>query len=601
MFTPPPDILTRPDLRGTFGMAATTHWTASATAAAVLERGGNAFDAAVAAAFVLHLVEPHLNGPGGDMTGLVATADDPTPQVLVGQGPAPQGATLEHFAAEGLDLVPGAGGLAAAVPGAVDAWLLLLRDHGTWELADVWSFTLDYAEQGYPLVPRVAATVTSVRELFTDHWRTSADFWLVDGRPRPATELMTNPAYAAVLRGMLDAGRGAATREQRIEAARTEWRMGLVARAASAFLATPHRHSDGRDHAAVVTPGDFAAFQATWEPAATATFRAWTVAKTGAWGQGPVLLQALKILEGYPDDELDPQTVVGAHHVVEALKLAMADRDAYYGDPDVAAGEPPVPLEVLLSDAYAAQRRSLITEQASREVRPGAVPGHLPYAAPLTTDSPDPTAAGVGEPTVSRAGETRGDTCHVDVVDRWGNMVSATPSGGWLQSSPHIPELGFCLGSRMQMAWLDPASPSVLRPGRRPRTTLTPTLLLRDGVPVSALGTPGGDQQDQWQLVYLLRVLVGGYTPQQAIDAPSLHTTAMAGSFWPRTWTPAGVVVEDRLGAEVIAGLEARGHRVTRAGDWSLGRLSAVVRDPRTAELGAAANSRGGQGYAVGR
>jgi gamma-glutamyltranspeptidase/glutathione hydrolase len=601
MFTPPPTFLTRPDLRGTFGMAATTHWIASATAQAVLERGGNAFDAAVAAAFVLHLVEPHLNGPGGDMTALVVTAEDPAPKVLVGQGPAPRGATLEHFAAEGLDLVPAAGGLATAVPGAVDAWLLLLRDHGTWELADVWSFAIDYAEQGYPLVPRVAATVSSVRDLFQQHWTTSSDFWLVDGHPRPPAQRMTNPAYAAVLRGMVDAGRTATTREARVDAARLEWRTGLVATAASALLARPHRHSDGRDHAAVITVEDFGTHQATWEPAVTAEFRGWTVAKTGAWGQGPVLLQALKILDGYPDEALDPQTVDGAHHLLEALKLAMADRDAYYGDPDVDAGEPPVPLGVLLSDAYAAERRTLVTDRASSEVRPGAVPGYVAYRAPLTTDSPDPGAAGVGEPTVSKAGETRGDTCHLDVVDRWGNMIAATPSGGWLQSSPHIPELGFCLGSRLQMTWLDPASPSVLRPGRRPRTTLTPTLLLRDGVPVSALGTPGGDQQDQWQLVYLLRVLVGGYTPQQAIDAPSLHTTAMAGSFWPRTWTPAGAVVEDRLGEEVIAGLEARGHVVTRAGDWALGRLSAVVRDPATGELSAAANPRGGQGYAVGR
>jgi gamma-glutamyltranspeptidase/glutathione hydrolase len=601
MFTPPPAFLTRPDLRGTFGMSATTHWTASTTAQAVLERGGNAFDATVAAAFVLHLVEPHLNGPGGDMTAVVVTADDPVPRVLVGQGPAPAGATLQHFRSEGLDLVPGAGGLAAAVPGAVDAWLLLLRDHGTWELADVWSYVLDYAEHGYPLVPRVAATVTSVLELFTHHWPTSADFWLVDGRPRPATGLGTNPAYAGVLRGMLDAGRGAGSREERIDAARGEWRTGLVAQTASAFLARPHRHSSGTDHAAVLTVDDFAAHQATWEPATTAQFRGWTVAKTGAWGQGPVLLQALKILEGFDDADLDPQTVAGAHHVLEALKLAMADRDAYYGDPDVGAGERPVPLDVLLSEGYAAERRALITDRASTEVRPGTVAGYPAYRPPLTTDSPDQQAEGVGEPTVSRAGETRGDTCHLDIVDRWGNMVSATPSGGWLQSSPHIPELGFCLGSRMQMAWLDPASPSVLRPGRRPRTTLSPTLLLRDGVPVSALGTPGGDQQDQWQLVYLLRTLVGGYTPQQAIDAPSLHTTAMAGSFWPRTWTPAGAIVEDRLGDAVIDGLSARGHQVTRAGDWSLGRLSAVTRDPATGELTAAANPRGAQGYAVGR
>ena len=183
MFTPPPQHLSRPDLRGTFGMCATTHWVASSTAQSVLERGGNAFDAAVAAAFVLHLLEPHLNGPGGDMNAIVVTAEDPAPRVLVGKGPAPWGATIEHFRSEGLDLVPGAGGLAAAVPGAVDAWLLLLRDHGTMELADVWSYTISYAEQGYPLVARAGATVASVRELFTQHWTTSAEFWLADGQP----------------------------------------------------------------------------------------------------------------------------------------------------------------------------------------------------------------------------------------------------------------------------------------------------------------------------------------------------------------------------------------------------------------------------------
>ena len=596
----PPTPLTRPDLRGTFGMVATTHWVASATGQAVLERGGNAFDAAVAAAFVLHLVEPHLNGPGGDLNALIHVPEE-GPQVLMGQGPAPAGATLEHYRAEGLDLVPGAGGLAAAVPGAVDAWLLLLRDRGTFELADVWSYVLGYAERGYPLVERVGATVASVRELFTRHWTTSADFWLVDGKPRPTGTLMTNPAYATVLRGLLDAGAGAGSREDRIEAARTAWATGVVPQAACALLAEPHRHSDGRDHAAVVTPADFAAHRASWEPATTAQFRGWTVAKNGPWGSGPVLLQALQILEGYPDDELDPGTVVGAHHMVEALKLALADRDAWYGDPDPAAGEPPVPLDVLLSEAYAAERRASITDDASDRPRPGQVPGRTAYEAPLREQSPDPDAEGVGEPTVSRVGATRGDTCHIDVVDRWGNLVSATPSGGWLQSSPHVPELGFCLGSRLQMVWLDEASPSRLRPGRRPRTTLSPTLVLRDGVGVTALGTPGGDQQDQWQLTYLLRTLVGGWTPQQAIDAPTLHTTAMAGSFWPRTWTPRGVVAEDRLGAEVLDGLAARGHAVTPAGGWTLGRLSSVTRDPDTGELGAAANPRGEQGYAVGR
>lgn len=578
-------------------MSATTHWLATATAQSVLEKDGNAFDAAAAAAFVLHLVEPHLNGPGGDMSALIVTADDPRPRVLVGQGPAPAGATIDHYRAEGLDLVPGAGGLAAAVPGSVDAWFLLLADHGTWELADVLAYTIDYAEHGYPLVPAVAATISAVAELFADHWTTSADAWLVDGVPRPATDLMTNPAYANVLRGLLAAGVEATTREERIDAARREWRNGFVAREAVAFLSTPHRHSSGTDHAAVISAADFSTHAATWEDAVTAEFRGHTVAKIGPWGQGPVLLQALTILDGYSDDELDPETDLGAHHLVEALKLAFADREAWYGDP--APDEPQVPLADLLAPTYAAARRAQITDRASVSPLPGTIGARSPYAAPLRTEAS--AAAGTGEPTVANTGETRGDTCHLDVVDRWGNMISATPSGGWLQSSPHIPALGFCLGSRLQMTWLDPASPSALRPGRRPRTTLTPTLLLKDGAPVSALGTPGGDQQEQWQLVYLVRLLAGGYTPQQAIDAPSLHTTAMAGSFWPRTWTPAGVVVEDRIGDAVIEGLTARGHAVTRAGDWSLGRLTAVTRNPATGELGAAANPRGRQGYAAGR
>ena len=220
-FVPPPTHTTRPTLRGHFGMSASTHWVASATAQAVLERGGNAFDAAVAGAFVLHVVEPHLNGPGGDMTGLFATADDPRPRVLVGQGPAPAAATIEHYRAEGLDLVPGAGALAAAVPGAVDAWLLLLRDHGTWELGDVLSFALDYAERGHPIGPRVAQTINTVADLMRDHWPTSAELWLPGGRAPEAGDVLPLKAYAATLRRLAEAGASATDRAARIDAARS--------------------------------------------------------------------------------------------------------------------------------------------------------------------------------------------------------------------------------------------------------------------------------------------------------------------------------------------------------------------------------------------
>ncbi|MBY8880094.1 gamma-glutamyltransferase family protein [Streptomyces sp. PLK6-54] len=586
-------------------MSAATHWLATATAQSVLERDGNAFDAAVAAAFVLHVAEPHLNGPGGDLVAVFATAEDPAPRVLAGQGHAPRGATVEHLRAQGMDRVPGAGALAAAVPGAVDSWLWLLARHGTWEVADVLAYAAHYAERGFPVVPQLARTIAAVEGLFREHWTTSYALWMPGGKVPEPNGTLTNPAYAATLRRL--AAAGGTTRTDRVEAARTAWTRGFVAEQAAEFAARPHRHSCGCDHAGVITAEDFADFVPATEPAVTAVFRGVTVAKAGLWSQGPVLLQTLGILDHVGDSRIDLSTGLGIHTVTEAMKLAMADREAYYGHlpPDRAASV----LERLLDPAYAARRAALITDEASTRLRPGDI-GITPFVPPLTVDGEDGEenaaatgggTAGAGEPTVARNGETRGDTCHLDVVDRWGNIIAATPSGGWLQSSPAIPSLGFALGTRLQMTWLDPAAPSYLTPGRRPRTTLSPTLLLRDGQPVAALGTPGGDQQDQWQLLYLIRTLVHGLDPQEAIDAPAFHTTAVPSSFWPRTWTPAGLVVEERVGGEAVAELRRRGHAVTVSGPWTLGRLSTVTRDPATGELRAAANPRGAQGYAAGR
>ncbi|QLD13157.1 gamma-glutamyltransferase family protein [Microbacterium oleivorans] len=591
-FPVPSGTATRPLLTGTFGMAASTHWLATASAQAVLERGGNAFDAVVAGGFVLQVVEPHLNGPGGDLVGLFQGTRDAHPRVLMGQGPAPAGASIEHFRAEGLDLVPGAGALAAAVPGAVDAWLVLLRDYGTWELSEVLAYAIGYARDGHPLLAAAAATVARVASLFSQSWPTSADLWLRDGAPPRAGDLHRNPALAGIYEGLVAAGADQPDRSSRIEAARREWKTGLVARAASAFAARPHRHATGGDHAGIIAEADFAGFSAGYEEPLTCSFRGRTIVKAGAWTQGPLLLQTLSMLDPLPDEMLDPGTGDGAHTLLEALKLALADRDGHFGDgADIAD---------LLAPDYIASRRALIEERASRTWRPGSPGGRAAHHPPRR--EPDGTvAAGTGEPTVAPTGRTRGDTCHIDVVDRWGNIVAVTPSGGWLQSSPTIPELGFALGTRLQMCWLDPASPAALRPGARPRTTLSPTLVMSGDRADIALGTPGGDQQDQWQLPMLLRMLVGGWDAQTAIDAPTLHTIAMIDSFWPRTWTPAGVVVEGRIGDDVIEHLAARGHDVVRAGDWSLGRLSAVGIDRERGTLWAAANPRGLQGYAAGR
>ena len=593
VFTPAPAFRTRPELRGTFGMAASTHWLATAVANSVLERDGNAFDAAVAAAFTLHVVEPHLNGPGGDLVALIATADDPHPRVVEGQGPAPAAATIEHYRAAGFAEMPGAGVLATAVPGAVPAWLALLEQHGTWELADVLAFAIGYARDGHPVLAATVATIVRVRDLFEQHWPDSAAQWMPQGRLPEPGDLVRNEAWARTLERLVAAGADAESREGRIRAARDAWSSGFVAHEIERAIATPSRHSSGVDAAGILTAADMAEFQPGHEDAVILRFRDVEIAKAGLWSSGPTLLLALAILDTFPDEHLDPSTELGVHTISEALKLALADRDAYFGDPAAA------PITALLDPAYARSRADLIGDTASTEFRPGRPGGAEPWM-PRLLGPTGATLAGTGEPTIDRSGATRGDTCHLDVVDRHGNIVSATPSGGWLQSSPYLPGLGFCLGSRLQMAWLDGASPSALAPGRRPRTTLAPTLVLRDGRPVEALGTPGGDQQDQWQLPYLLRRIVGGYAPQAAIDAPMFHTTSHVSSFEPRIFEPAGLVVEDRLGDDVIRGLEARGHVVTRAGDWALGRLSAVGIGA-DGILFAAANPRGAQGYAGGR
>lgn len=591
---------TRPTLQGTFGMVSSTHWLASQAAMGILERGGNAFDAAVTAGFVLHVVEPHLNGPGGEVPAIVATARDRHPKVLCGQGPAPAGATIAHFRSLGMELIPGSGPLAAAVPGAVDAWLLLLRDHGTLRLEDVLEPAIGYAAAGHPLVARVGETVAAVQRLFEEHWPTSAQLWLRGGTPPAAGELFTNPAYARTLQRLVDAARAAgADREAQIEAARRAWGQGFVAEVIDRFSRQAFHDSSGRPHPGLVTGDDLARYCATWEEPVTLDWHGYSVAKTGFWGQGPVLLQTLALLDALDDPQVhDPGTAAGIHAQAEALKLAFADREAWFGDGDV-------PAKALLSPEYARERAGLIGERASTQLRPGhpdgmrpRLPAYVRRSVGRRADLVDPTT---GEPTVRSDGVTRGDTCHVDVVDRWGNMISATPSGGWLQSSPTIPELGFPLGSRLQMFWLEEGLASSLAPGRRPRTTLSPTMVHRDGEPVLACGTPGGDQQDQWQLLFLLRHLAGGQSLQEAIDAPMWHTVSLPASFYPRDIEPGVLVVEDRLDEDVLAALRRYGHEVRLSGSWTLGRLCAVARDPGTGFLSAGANPRGMQGYACGR
>jgi gamma-glutamyltranspeptidase / glutathione hydrolase len=590
---------TRPELSGSFGMVASTHWLASAAGMAVLEQGGNAFDAAVAAGLTLQVVEPHLNGPGGDAPILLYDASRGEPVVVCGQGPSPAGATIPRYRELGLELVPGTGLLAACVPGAFDAWLLVLRDFGTLPLADVMRFPIHYAERGFPMLPRIAETIADVEGLFASEWRSSAEIWLDGGGAPQAGGTWRNPQLAATYRRIVaEAEAAGGDRETQVQAGRDAFLRGFVAEAIAAFCAsTEVMDSSGRRHRGVLTGDDLAGFEATLEAPVTLEHRGLTVCKCGPWSQGPVMLQALRLLEGFDLAAMGHLSGEYVHTVVECMKLAFADREAWYGDPAFAD----VPLETLLSAAYADDRRALVGDEASFDLRPGSPGGRDPVLMDVPVVDEVAAGFGVGEPTVPREDlPVAGDTCHVDVADRFGNLVSATPSGGWLHSSPAIPGLGLCLGTRAQMFWLDDGLPNSLEPRKRPRTTLTPSLGLRDGEGVLAWGTPGGDGQDQWSLQFLLSHVDFALNLQEAIDAPAFTSTHFPSSFYPRVAEPGHLLIEDRAGDATIAELRSRGHDVEVGEPWSIGRLSAASRAP-DGTLRAAANPRGMQGYAAGR
>lgn len=595
----PDPFTTRPEIEGTFGVVATTHWIATAVGMGVLEKGGNAFDAGVATAFTLQIVEPHLNGPGGDVPIIVHDVKRGRTEVICGQGPAPARATIAHYKSEGLDMVPGTGLLAACVPGTFESWMMLLRDYGTMRVRDVLEPAISYARDGYPLVERACATIQTVEQLFRKHWPTSAAVYLPNGEvPKPGT-LFTNKTLAATYTRMLsEAESGGGGRDAEIERARKSWSQGFVAEAIDKFCRTQEvMDVSGSPHRGVLSADDMARWQPTIEAPLTYDYGRYTVCKAGVWSQGPVTLQQLALLKGFALDGLDPTGPEFIHLQIECAKLAFADREKFYGDPKFSE----IPIATLLSDAYNDERRKLVTEKASLDLRPGAVEGFGGVIKLRRAEGQREAvgALGAGEPTVGRFGEVRGDTVHFDIIDKAGNMVSSTPSGGWLQSSPVIPELGFCLGSRAQMFDLEENQPSSLAPGKRPRTTLSPTMALRDGEPYLAWGSPGGDQQDQWITQFFLRHVHCNLNLQEAIDAPAWHSEHFPISFWPRTARPGVLVVENRVPKATIENLRERGHIVEVGPDWSEGRLTAASRVG--VRRRAAANPRGMQGYAAGR
>ncbi|MGI9149535.1 MAG: gamma-glutamyltransferase family protein [Chloroflexota bacterium] len=580
----PISFATRPVLQGTFGMVAAGHYLAAAIGLRVLEAGGNAVDAGVAAGFALAVLKPQSVGIGGEGPILIHLAQAGQSVAITGQGWAPRAATIDWFRSRRINLIPSDGFLPATVPAQFAAWCTALQHFGTASLAEVLGPAIDLAESGFPMYSALRNGIASVAERFMAEWPTSAAIYLPNGRLPEDGDLIRNPDWARTLKSALDASlrQAGSGREAAIQAAVDYFYSGPVAQRAVQFSSdNTFRDDTGEAHAGLLSLDDFATYGANGtlvEEPVRATYRGVEVLKCGPWSQGPVLLQHLKLLEGYDLRALGHNTADYLHLYLECAKLAFADRERYYGDPEFTS----VPMAVLLSDEYAAERRTLIdSRHASLEQRPGS-----------------PSAASA----VSRQGwpAVTADTTHVDAVDQWGNLFAATPSGGWIGSSPVVEGLGFPLGTRGQMFYLDERHANALVPRKRPRTTLSPSLAVRDGQPWLAFGTPGGDQQDQWSLQFLLNVVDFGMDMQEALDAPTVQTAHFPGSFYPHKADPGGVRVESRIGSEVRDELSGRGHRVTVDGPWSHGQVTAVAREANGV-LSGAASPRGRVAYVMGR
>ncbi len=586
----PISFTTRPVYMGRRGVIAGGHYLAARAGLLMFERGGNAVDAAVASGFALCLLEPDKLGIGGEVPMLIYAAAKKRVYALSGQGWVGRAATLDWFRQAQIDPIPGDGFLSATVPATFGTFALALQRFGTLTLADVVEPAIDYAQYGWPLYPTFHAALGDLAKLFRERYPTSADVYLPGGRVPEVGTLMRNPDWARTLKRVVEVEKKARRRGRRqaIQAAIDFWYKGDIAARIVRFLQTTEVLDDsGRSHRGLLTLEDFADWRPQLEAPVTVRYRGLDVYKCPPWSQGPVFLQQLRLLEGFDLQRMTHNAPPYIHTLIESAKLAFADRERYYGDPDFAD----VPLGALLSAEYADARRRLIDpDRAALEVKAGE----------MLAGARVGVGAGAGTRAARRTAVAAGDTTHTCAIDSRGNMVAATPSGGWVQSSPVIPGLGFPMGTRAQMFFLDPDHPNSLAPRKRPRTTLTPSLVLKDGRPCMVFGTPGGDQQDQWTLQFFLNVVEFGMNLQQAVDEPTFHSLHFPSSFYPRDAHPGMVVVEDRIPEGTRRELEARGHNVRVAQDWTHGRVMAARLDHDHGVIHGAVSPRGHVGYVMG-
>ncbi len=593
---------TRPVVMGTRGVVTAGHYLAAAAGFRIMEQGGNAIDAAAAMCVCLNLLEPQSCGIGGEVPTLLYSAKDKETYAISGMGWAPQEFSIDWCRDNGIDLIPGDGYLPITVPAVVDTWALALSRFGTMSYSQVLQPAIRLAEDGFPVYQKLHDSLASSQSKYMDLYPTTGEVYFPDGRVPEVGEILRNPDFAEMLKTMCRAEEDAAGngRSAGIEAARDAFYKGPIAERIIAFIHdNPVEDASGVAHTGLLSYEDMSDWRAELEEPVTYSYRGLDVSKCPSWTQGPVFLQQLAILEGYDLCGIGHNSADYLHTLIESAKLAFADREAYYGDPKF----DDVPMDVLLSESYSTGRRELIGETASVDMRPGDVGNGVPEYATIPVAEDNRLALGIGAREVRDLGlghAHMGDTTHLDAVDSEGNMVAATPSGGWIGTSPVVKGLGFPMGTRGQMFYLNRDRPNALAPRKRPRATLTPSLATRDGNPFMVFGTPGGDGQDQWTLQFLLNCVDFGMDLQEALDAPTVHSVHFPSSFYPRQAFPGRLVAENRIPREVISALEDRGHEVKLAGPWANGKVLGIRYDGERGVIAGAASPKGGIGYAIG-
>ena len=592
---------TRPLIMGTRVVVTSGHYLATAAGFRIMEQGGNAVDSAAAMCFCLNLLEPQSNGIGGEVPTLIYSAKERAAFAISGMGWSPKAFTLDWCREHGIDLIPGDGYLPACVPSVADTWATAVARFGTMSFSQVLQPAIELAENGFPVYQELHDHLSNNFAKFTQLYPTTGEVYYPKGRPPEVGEVHRNPDFAGVLKIMCRAevenqhkGRVAG-----IEAGRDVFYKGPIAEGIIKFISeNPVEDASGTAHAGLLSYDDMAEWNATVEEPVALNYMGLDVHKCSSWTQGPTFLQHLAILAGSDLKALGHNSADYLHLWIESAKLAFADREAYYGDPLFDK----VPLDVLLSKEYASARLSLIGGPASLEMRPGDAGWGIPGYATVDVGEDNRRALGLDGRAVKDLGlhAHLGDTSHLDAVDREGNMVSATPSGGWLGTSPVIKGFGFPLGTRGQMFYLNPERPNALAPRKRPRATLTPSLVTKDGEPFMVFGTPGGDGQEQWTLQFFLNYVAFGMNIQEALDAPSVHSVHFPSSFYPREAYPGRMFAESRISPEVIEELERRGHEVVVTEGWNNGKVMGIRYDKDREVIIGGASPKGNIGYAIG-